>query len=319
MRYMSIPMPETTDHHRPVAIPTERGDNGAMITESGLDEGGEASLSPEASAWSEVEARASALIRNATGGTVADHLLDALNARPGAQILAIGAGAGAVVVELLPHAPDSRLVCIDPTPAELEPVRRRGRELRLDPFLASLDVDRLELEPSAFDLVFCHAALHRAVELEAVVDRIERTLRSDGAFMVVDVVTRSGHAMWPETREVAQAIWKTLPVKFRLNHTAYTTPLIDDAIWEPDPPPPDVKAARPQDIIAAIGERFEEQHFVPYFSLSRRFFDSMYGPNYDLSAPLDRAVFDWIWQLDVHHLATELLRPETFFGIYAAR
>jgi hypothetical protein len=42
----------------------------------------------------------------------------------------------------------------------------------------------------------------------------------------------------------------------------------------------------------------------------------MYGPSYDLTAPLDKAVFDWIWEMDVHHLAAGKLQPETFFGMY---
>ena len=77
-----------------------------------------------------------------------------------------------------------------------------------------------------------------------------------------------------------------------------------------------MECARSEAILPAIAERFEALHYVPYFSLSRRFFDTMYGPSYDLTAPLDRAVFDWIWEMDVHHLATEKLRPETFFGMY---
>jgi hypothetical protein len=35
--------------------------------------------------------------------------------------------------------------------------------------------------------------------------------------------------------------------------------------------------------------------------------------------PLDRAIFNWIWQLDMHYLAIGRLRPETFFGVYRAR
>jgi len=27
-------------------------------------------------------------------------------------------------------------------------------------------------------------------------------------------------------------------------------------------------------------------------------------------------LIDWIWELDVHYLASKILRAETFFGIY---
>jgi hypothetical protein len=45
----------------------------------------------------------------------------------------------------------------------------------------------------------------------------------------------------------------------------------------------------------------------------------MYGPNYDLSRPLDRAIVDWLWALDCESLDRGELAPETFFGIYDAR
>jgi SAM-dependent methyltransferase len=154
------------------------------------------------------------------------------------------------------------------------------------------------------------------IELERLMEEIGRTLRPGGVFLTVDVVTRNGYLMWPETREVVAAIWKALPARFRANHTAYDAPLIDDEIWEADTSTAGMECARSEAILPAIAERFEALHYVPYFSLSRRFFDTMYGPSYDLTAPLDRAVFDWIWEMDVHHLATKKLRPETFFGMY---
>lgn len=306
-------MPEITDSALPPPPNAEPQDGDGLL--AGV---GDALPPPAPSAWAGVEARASALIEQATGKTVSGHLMEALSARPGAQMLAIGGSAGGVAVELMRHAPDAALACIDSRPKWLEAGRQRARDLALDAQFAALDLETIELEPRAFDLVFCHAALYRVVELEALADQIGRALRPQGRLVVVDVVTRNGHAMWRETREVVQAIWKTLPVRFRLNHTAYTAPLIDDVIWEPGPVPSGVKSARPEDILPVLGQRFLAEHFVPYFSLSRRFFDSMYGPNYDLAAPLDSALFNWIWELDLHYLATKRLRPETFFGIYRA-
>ena len=45
----------------------------------------------------------------------------------------------------------------------------------------------------------------------------------------------------------------------------------------------------------------------------------MYGPNYELDKPLDKAIFDWIWALDRHYIESGALPPETFFGIYRPR
>jgi hypothetical protein len=78
-----------------------------------------------------------------------------------------------------------------------------------------------------------------------------------------------------------------------------------------------MECIRSEDILPVLRGRFSERAFVPYLSFCRRFFNSMYGPNYDLSRPLDRAILDWIWRLDHDAIARGALPPESFFGIYA--
>jgi hypothetical protein len=115
-----------------------------------------------------------------------------------------------------------------------------------------------------------------------------------------------------------QALWKTLPEHLRVNHTAYAEPRIDTEIWEADTSEHSMECIRSEDILPILQSAFAVECYVPYFSLSRRFFDTMYGPNYNLDMPLDRALLNWIWELDVYYLTTGQLRPETFFGIYKA-
>lgn len=273
-------------------------------------------LPPLRDAYQEAEARASALIREATGADLVGHLVTRLQARPGVRLLTLGPSAGALALGLAALAPETEMQCVAVDAALAHQARQRAAEEGLRIEAVEADLDTLVLERAAFDVIFSHAALHQVVALEAVADQLRRALRRDGALVVVDVAMRPGYRMWPETREVAEAIWRTLPAKFRLNHTLYRAPLIDDVIWEPTPSPEDERRSRTDEILPIIDSRFVRQHFVPYFSLSRRFFDPTYGPNYDLDAPLDKALFDWIWQLDLHHLATGRLRPEVFFGIY---
>jgi ubiquinone/menaquinone biosynthesis C-methylase UbiE len=276
----------------------------------------ESLMQPVPGAWVEIETRASDLIRQSTGNDLVGHLSERLCAHPGTRMLSLGSGPGGIEIVVARNAPEAEVVCMDINPELLQLGRRRAADLALNVQFAESDLNTVALPPGAFDLVFCHAALHHVIELEALADQIKRTLRPDGVFVTVDVVTRNGYLMWPETREIVRAIWKTLPGKFRLNHTSYTAPLIDDEIWEADTSLSGMECARSQDILPVIGRQFTAEYFVPYFSLSRRFFDTMYGPNYDLTAPLDASVLNWIWQLDVYHLATKRLRPETFFGIY---
>ena len=280
------------------------------------DDARESLMQPVPAAWIEAETRAAALIRQATGNDLLGHILDRLRSTKGARMLSLGSGPGGVELEVARHVPEAATLCMDINPDLLQLGRERAAAEALAVEFAETDLNTVDLPAAAFDVVFCHAALHHVIELERLMQEIVRTLRPGGVLLTVDVVTRNGYLMWPETREIVAAIWQALPARFRVNHTVYDAPLIDDEIWEADSSTAGMECARSEAILPAIAECFEALHYVPYFSLSRRFFDTMYGPSYDLQAPLDKAVFDWIWEMDVHHLATAKLRPETFFGMY---
>jgi hypothetical protein len=166
-------------------------------------------------------------------------------------------------------------------------------------------------------VVFCHASLHHILDLEHVAGEIRKSLREGGVLITVDVCTRNGYLMWPETHEVVRALFQTLPGRFRVNHTAYGRPKVDETIWEADTSAVSMECIRAQEIIPVLAKTFRVRQFVPYFSICRRLLDTMYGPNYDLKMPLDAVILNWLWELDLADLRSNKLKPETFFGIYA--
>ncbi len=278
--------------------------------------GREKLVQPVPSSWTEVERRAQVLIRATTGNDLAGHVVERLNRRSGVRMLSLGSGPGGVELGLAQGAPHAELVCTDINPQLLELGRQRAKDLKLNVQFTEADLNTVELPQAEFDVVFCHASLHHVIELERVAQQIIRTLRPGGVLITVDVVTRNGYLMWPETRKEVEAIWRTLPEKFHLNHTAYSEPRLDDEIWEADTSVSGMECARSEDILQVLQRNFVAEHYVPYFSISRRFFDTMYGPNFNLASPLDRAIVEWIWELDLYYLMTRRLRPETFFGVY---
>lgn len=266
--------------------------------------------------WTEVEVRAAKLIETSTGADMAGHLVARLTARPGVRMLSLGSGPGGVEFTFAALAPSAEIVCLDINPQLVALGRERAASTGAKVTFEQADLNLVELPPADFDLIFCHAALHHVIELEHLVEQIRRALRPDGQFITVDLVTCNGYAMWPRTRQVVRALWATLPARFRVNHTAYDKPRLDNVIWEADTSAHGMECIRSEDILPILNEAFVTEAFVPYYSLSRRFFDTMYGPNYDLDQPLDRALFEWLWQLDNAYLASGELQPETFFGIY---
>lgn len=284
-----------------------------MYTKGG---GQETLLEPAPSSWDEVQARVASLIRSATGNDMPGHIVTRLTARPGVRMLSLGSGPGGLEFSFSEGAPGAHITCMDINPALIDIGRQRVRELGRDMRFEVADLNTVVLPPNEFDLVFCHASLHHIIELERLAEQIKRTLRPGGELITVDVVTCNGYRMWPETREVVRALWRVLPERFRINHTAYPEPRVDGEIWEMDTSAGSMECIRSEDILPILTQAFKTVHFVPFLSIGRRFLDTMYGPNYNLAAPLDKALSDWIWELDSHYIQSAQLRPETFFGVY---
>ncbi len=273
-------------------------------------------IEPAPASWLDMQGRAAARIRAATGDDMQGHVLSRLRGRDGVRMLSLGSGPGGLELEFAREAPSAKIVCVDVNEGLLDKGRQQAASENLSVEFQQGDLNSIELPAEELDLVFCHASLHHLTELEHVFGQIKRTLKPGGELIAVDVVTRHGYRMWPETRKVIDDIWKTLPDRYRVNHTAYHVKMTDEKMFETDARRFNMECVRSEDILPLLDAEFENVAYVPYFSLCRRFFDTMYGPNFDLERPLDRAILGWIWALDCHYLDTGGLKPETFFGIY---
>jgi ubiquinone/menaquinone biosynthesis C-methylase UbiE len=273
-------------------------------------------MEPAPASWVEVQRRTADLIRGLTGKDVTEHAVSRLQSRPGVRMLSLGSGPGGVELAFARDAPSAEILCLDLNADVLRLGESSATAEGLPVRFEQADLNTVTLPKEKFDIVFCHASLHHIVELERLVEQIKTTLRPEGELMIVDVITRHGYRMWPETRKVVQTLWQTLPARYRTNHTAYGEPRVDRKIWETDTRRSGMECIRSEDILPLLADNFATRTYVPYLSLCRRFFDTMYGPNYDLDRPLDRAILDWIWELDCHYISSGRLRPETFFGIY---
>lgn len=276
-------------------------------------------VEPSPESWLEVERRLAELIRRAAGDDVSGHLLRRLKVRPKVRMLSLGSGPGGVELELARQAPEADYVCMDFNETLLALGQRHAEEAQLPVRFAKADLNTVRLPVGEFDLVFCHASLHHVLELEWLAAQIRETLRPGGELVLVDVITPNGHRMWPETRKVVDRVWSTLPERFRLNHTAYPSPRVDKRVWEIDTRILGMECIRSQDILGVLSRELTPVVLFPHLTFARRFLHTMYGPNYDLAKPLDKAIFDWIWELDCHYLSTGELRGETVFGIYRSK
>lgn len=275
--------------------------------------------------WDEVEARFAARVQKATGVSnlyqyVARHVA-------GKQTIdLLGLGSGPCGNELQGIHPlleangcTMRLTCVDINAALLEMAEREARSLRI-PFTASVqDVNAIALEASSYDVIVAYASLHHFVSLDHIVAQINTALKPGGIFVTVDIPTKNGFLMWDETFEVVNTIWKTLPPRFKIAHTGFPEPTHVEIRENVDYSVGRFECINSEAILPALDTHLETIHYVPALSIARRFFDTQFGPNFDLSQSLDRAIFEYIMELDAYYIDNNLLPPETFFGAYATK
>jgi SAM-dependent methyltransferase len=271
----------------------------------------EALEEPDPPVWLEVERRGGRIIREVTGRNRRAHAESILRDARRPAMLSLGSGPGGWELSLAQSVPDAEITCLDLNPELVALGRERARALGCKVGFAEADLNFVELEPARWDLVVCRASLHHVLALERLADQIHRCLRPGGFLWVDDVIGPDRMRMAPETREVVRPLFRELPARFRRNHYSRE---IDSEIIEPEQE--GMECIRSGDIVSVLDARFERRWWVPRFSLCRRFFDTIYGYNYDLSRAEDVAIVDRIWELDRSSLESGALPPDSLFAIF---
>ncbi len=279
-------------------------------------------------AWTLVEAVISSRIERATGHRSAvDLIISELNWRERPNFLSLGAGTCVIELEhILPRLDDPEsctLECIDVNENLMNLGKKMAEEKHLNLVNTRADINQLKLEPESYDLILCWASLHHFVELDHIASEINRGLKPDGLFITMDICSRNGFLLWPETKEVVKELWDKLPEKYHHSHTYGVYPGEKTRQFG-EFPDFDMSAGgfeciRSEDILPALEKNLIQQVFIPATAFVRRFFDAMFGPNFDLSNPFDLEFFVNAICRDEVAIATGELKPETFFGVYSKR
>jgi ubiquinone/menaquinone biosynthesis C-methylase UbiE len=242
------------------------------------------------------------------------------------RVSLLGAGSGACGSELDGIAPllkeqncQMDLTCIDVNEttlvqAEIEADKRGVKFCKI-----VQDINKIKLEANSYDVIVAYASLHHFIELDHIAREINLALRRDGIFVTVDIPTRNGYRMWDETFDIVNALWKVLPTKFKIAHTGYREPTYLPIYENIDYSVNSFECINSEAILPALRTYMQELHFIPSLSIARRFFDTKFGPNYDLNLKLDNSIFEFIMRLDDYYIKMGHLRPETFFGAYAKK
>lgn len=266
--------------------------------------------------WGYLERATERLIRSKIGYSQWEYIVHQANQMEAPQMLSLGSGPCGVEMGLAEKITSNyHYHCIDLNEHVLAIGQRQMEKRGLNMTVQAMDLNFIELETEKYDIITAFAALHHLDELEKIYAAINNALKPNGIFATVDVITRNGLMMWPETYEVVKGLWSIWPDKYKFNHTSYATPRFTPEHKNVDYGKESFEAIRSQDLLPLLPEFFDPIIYIPYYSISRRFLDTQYGPNYDLNDPYDYGMVEFIWNLDCYYIRERVLPPETMFAV----
>jgi len=276
-------------------------------------------------AWDEVENIFSKKIKRKTGANnVYEYIGKLTKNKKSVKILGLGSGAcgnelNGIAPILLKNKTKMELFCLDINKSALNQASKEAKKRNINFHAILQDINKVSLPANKFDIIIAYAALHHFLKLDHISQEINKSLKKDGIFVTVDIPTRKGYLMWPETCKIINNIWKTLPDKFKIDHTKNDKPCFAPFYENIDYSLNSFECINSEAILPSLRTHLKELIFIPAFSISRRFFDTKFGPNYDLRRTLDRSIFNYITLLDDYYLSKNILKPETFFGVYSKK
>ncbi len=276
-------------------------------------------------AWLKAEGRFTSKVAAATGAAdFVDYVVRHVAGSKCIDLLGLGSGGCGNELELIEprlraQGCETHLTCVDVNREVLDQAAAEAarRGVAFTPLIQ--DINEVSLGTDVYDVILALASLHHFIELDHILADVNRALKPNGLFLTIDVPTRNGFRMWPETKHVVDGLWAVLPAKFKFDHTGFETPTYAETFVDADYSVNCMECINSEAILPALEKNLRQIHFVPAFSLARRFLDTKFGPNYDLDQPLDAAVAEFLLNLDDHYLEKGLLRPETFFGTYTKK
>lgn len=272
--------------------------------------------------WNEVEKAFAIKIRKVTGvAGLPQYIARFSKGKKKLRVLSLGSGSCGVELALLSpllkkQGTEMTLTSVDINQHILDQAKVEAdkRKIKFEGIVQ--DINKLSLEANKYDVIMAFAALHHFENLDLVTKQINKGLKPSGIFVTVDIPTRNGYLMWEETRKIVDHLWEVLPTKYKFDHTAHAEITYMEKFPDVDYAKNSFECANSEAIFPALSNNLKEVVYVPAMSLARRFFDTKFGPNFDLRKKEDQAIYNFIMQLDDYYLDNKILKPETFFGVY---
>jgi len=184
---------------------------------------------------------------------------------PAARSASLGCGRGRQDRGLFRHGIVDVLIGYDLSPDSIEASSKWARASAIPNFDYRLaDLNEIELEPSAFDLVIAEMSLHHTTELERLFDVVARALRP-GGLLLVDEYVGPTRFRWTEAQmRAVNGLLTILPDEMRMTPDGIFKPLIEhqpDSFFERVDPSESVRSG---EVMACLEQRFDVLWRRPY-------------------------------------------------------
>jgi len=231
------------------------------------------------------------------------------------SILSLGSGTGDWEIDLMEKNPKKiSMELIDINKELLNVAKNYCIKHSLNLKTSVQDANNIKLNEATYDFVIVRSSLHHFIELEHIFEQINNSLKLGTDLIVLgEVIGRNGEKLFPETKEIAQKIFDTLPPKFRFNnYTKKIDSIIPDINFSKD----SFESIRSEEILPLLQKYFKPKEYVTLDAFLSLLLDFRYGPNYNLNEKLDKSLVETITNLDIHYISNSKLKPVCLFGIF---
>jgi SAM-dependent methyltransferase len=174
------------------------------------------------------------------------------------------------------------------------------------------DINTIELQPGAYDVVIAAMVLHHVEALEHLLDQVARSLGPGGIFVVNEYIGPARFQWLDKTQDLMNRILETLPVEMRVNPTNdfvkehfERTPAEEIARVDPS------ESIRSDEIVATLESRFEVLYRADFGGTLLQFLLADIAANFHEDDPKDVALLD-LMSLFEEVLVTERVLPSDF-------
>lgn len=239
-----------------------------------------------------------------------------------ARIVSLGAGNGdteiGIAERLMKQGIENfEFVLLELNPQMLDRGMAHARRLGLADRVLGVETDLNCWEADGTtDVFLANHSLHHVVELERLFSEVHAGLDPEGVFVVNDMIGRNGHVRWPEAADLVRRVWDVAPPGYRKNPWLHE---VEDVYPDIDCSTSGFEGIRAQDILPLLLERFHPDVYISFLNVADPFIDRVYGPNFDVDRPEDRAFIDALGRFDDAAIDLQLVTPTHLIGSFRTR